>query len=298
MAQTTTLQVVDTSQFPFDINDIEYFVIEREDGTVVKFVIARDRDTGAIARANGYGGMVSTVGAASATTTPQWRQSLSDFCHHYPAKEPVFSTPDGHVGLWIADAPGCRRDKGLFDVVIDGGDVLTVYAPAKPKVILEGDADLVELMKQYVEPDAVSAYLAKEPKVLQIDWYDRKAPPLHPEFWVALAQELHDNPAITRVVTCCQGGHGRSGSALTALMMCYTDYSPLDAITHLRAVHCPRAIESTVQHDYLNRLATHLGRPANSHESYKVKDFRDRFLHEVTSTHAKPFQDRLKKEKD
>ena len=93
----------------------------------------------------------------------------------------------------------------------------------------------------------------------------------------------------------CQGGHGRSGTALTALMMVLTPtYNCADAILHLRAVHCPRAIESKEQHEYLDKLAVSLGRKGNSGELVGVANYRERFL-AIKKKAAQPYQERLKK---
>ena len=82
---------------------------------------------------------------------------------------------------------------------------------------------------------------------------------------------------------------------MVALMMCMTSYTPLEAISHLRAIHCARAIESVVQHNYLNELGGLLGRPADALEAEKVKDFKTHFL-SLTNTFAAPYQARLKGE--
>lgn len=272
--------------FPFELDDLDFWLIEREDGTVVKFTVDRKRDQ---TQGTGYQGQYTQVTG---------KQSLSAYCKHDPAKEPVFTAVKGDrkVSLWIADAAGTRVHKNDFDLVIDAGDVLSIWKPLPPKPVLKGDAELVEAMGMYAMQPVETP--PKDPRILQIDWWDRKAPPLSVDFWPDLAKRLLDDPGIEKVLTNCQGGHGRSGSTLVALMMCYTDYDALDAITHLRAVHCARAIESAIQHDYLDLLAVHLGREPNAHQAHQVKDFRERFLTEVTSKYAKPYQDRLKKEKE
>ncbi len=131
-------------------------------------------------------------------------------------------------------------------------------------------------------------FLEDYPRILQLDWPDRDRPPLIPQAWPHLAAHLNGN-----IMTACQDGHGRSGTAAACLMMCWTDYSPLDAISHLRALHCPQAIESVEQHSYLNELARVLGRPEDANE--KVSSYRERFL-SMTSEWAKPGQDRLRAE--
>lgn len=286
MTQTDTTSTTPTQPFPFTIEDLAYFVIEREDGTIVKFTMDGKGDFGRV-------GSSTPVGAASPHyPTP----SMSAWCAHNPAAVPTYTVGRGEgkppLGIWIADAQGTRAHKTHFDLVIDGGDVLSIWTPKPSSPRLEGDPALCEALEQYA---VESAPIASGPRILQIDWYDRKAPPLHPAFWPDLAQRLLDDESLKRVLVCCQGGHGRSGSTLVALMMCYTDYNSIDAITHLRAVHCARAIESIEQHEYLARLSAHLDRPCDPGETSQITDFKARFL-TLTSPYAAPWQERLKGE--
>lgn len=261
-----------TTSFPFTLTDLSAFVIKRKDGTTIRTTITR----GAAPVAAGTASPALPAHYTSAYTP---HRSLSIWCHHYPAQEPLLATPD--LSLWIADAAGARRDSAKFDLTLDCGDVLTVFQQDQ---VLSGDSGLARILTPHVT--------IKPSRVLKVRWPDRATPALDVAFWPALLETLKA-ANITRVLTCCQGGHGRSGTSAVALMLLLTDYSPLDAITHLRAVHCPRAIESVSQLEYLNKLAVMLGRPADALESEKVPDFRKRFLN-LTSSFAAPWQDRLR----
>ena len=60
--------------------------------------------------------------------------------------------------------------------------------------------------------------------------------------------------------------------------MCYIpSYTPLDAFIHLRAVHCPRAIESTAQHKYINEVGIALGREGNMPALGNVHNYKEAF---------------------
>ncbi len=248
------------------------WIIRMKDGNVVRYVVdVPNRDkvealitTGKVKRAPGLGSNYTPSAVNSGYnpgyyTSPAY--SLSPLCAH-KGEDPVFT--NGNTSLFICDASGARASKyDQFDLVIDGGGVLTDWAP---RAVTYGDAHYTSIVRPFEMQTSVR-------RVLKVDWTDRSAPLLAPQAWIELAKALPP-----RVMTCCQGGHGRSGTALVALMMCLTDYDPLDAITHLRAAHCPRAIESKIQHDYLDWLAEVLGREQNAHEAEKVTDYRGRFL--------------------
>ena len=79
-------------------------------------------------------------------------------------------------------------------------------------------------------------------------------------------------------MTACVGGHGRSGTSFVCLLLNNApDYDALDAIVHVRAVHCPRAIESIFQHEYIDDVATFLGREANAKKASSINDYKAAF---------------------
>lgn len=271
--------------FPFQLSDLAGWVIKNKDGSVVRYVLTQPPTNERVPH--------TALPAHYSKPTTQANQSWGSMCHHNPAPHPVYEhvTPEGgKVQLFIADSVGARAFKDEFDIVIDGGDAIHPY---KFESRVDGnDPTLVDFARDY------EWVPTKGPKIIHIAWGDRQAPPVYVQFWTALAKEfaLRSNEQDTplKILTVCQGGHGRSGTALVSLMMAYTDYTPLDAITHLRAVHCPRAIESKIQHDYLNALAGVLGRKQNAHDADQVKDFKARFMKEMTSEFASVQQERLK----
>ena len=151
--------------------------------------------------------------------------------------------------------------------------------------ILSGDVNLTQTLRPYRAPRFFS-------RVLKIDWEDRAAPDVLPEFWVELNKRL-----VGDVMTCCQGGHGRSGTALVCLLLVNApDYDARDAIVHLRASHCPRAIESAVQHDYIDDVAKFLGREPNALAVREITDYKAAFATSEKAT-AVRFRELLAKEK-
>lgn len=272
-------------QFPFSLDDIKGWIIKRKDGIIVRYNLVDASEIKLVKKETGG----SFVQRAWTSTSGKF----SDWCQHTPdpANEPIFEK-DG-IALYIADAAGARKAYDKFDVAIDGGSVLTVSGE-HDLPFLFGDP-LFNKLNRFVNKTAYKP--TAETKILKLRWYDRCAPPVTPSFWPNLLSVLKDlrkkeNKERLTVLTICQGGHGRSGSALVALMMCLEEtYSPLDALTHIRALHCARAIESKEQHEYLNELAKLLKREPDALDAEEVKSFKARLLSEPVF--AQNYKDRL-----
>lgn len=90
------------------------------------------------------------------------------------------------------------------------------------------------------------------PQVIKLDWPDMSAPHLLPlEFW----RELFELLPTGLTVACCVGSHGRTGTLMTALTMASGALTVADvAMLHIRSIHCPYAVESYSQIDYLYEL--------------------------------------------
>lgn len=283
MTTEAVVKGTDKKSFPsFLLQDINFWIIKRKDGTLVKYKLARD-------------GVKAVTKSTSTSTSSQPAFSASSWCkEHKPevGKDYVFKSADGKVELYIADYEGAPKIYQNFDLAIDCGNIIT---PAKWESAKLTAGSIANNFAAPLEQFVIKATKNTD-KVLWIEWADRAAPPVTVKFWTALAAQLQavgTTEKPFRVLTVCHGGHGRSGTALTALMMALSTYSPLEAITHLRAVHCPRAIESAVQHDYLNILGGYLNREKNAHDTDKVKDYKATFL-AMTNPFAKEAQDRLK----
>jgi len=286
-------------QFPFDLKDIKGWIIRKHDGTAIRYEVTRPDDFAKTnERARERTGATGPAFWNRSGGTTSYSTHYSAWCHHEPVPtkdEPIFEK-DG-IRLFIADAMGAKAVHQLYDVAIDGGHVLPV--PGEYSLpTLYGDKMLSsKLLKFSTKVPLAQLEHKGGVRILKIDWEDRQAPPLTPAFWPALLAELKflqgKKGAPLNVLTICQGGHGRSGSALAILIMLLTDYTPLDVLTHVRALHCARAIESKVQHDYLNEVAKFLGREPDAMDAEEVKSFKERFL-TLTNPSALPYIDRVK----
>lgn len=92
-----------------------------------------------------------------------------------------------------------------------------------------------------------------EPPVLEIDWPDYSIPSLRREWWQALVSYLRTVEGDVAIT--CQGGHGRTGTAL-AIIASLGGVVPkkVDPVLWLRKLYCLDAVESNSQLGYFERI--------------------------------------------
>jgi hypothetical protein len=85
---------------------------------------------------------------------------------------------------------------------------------------------------------------------LVIDWPDYGAPP----FRYGFTRSVHKHcvkQGIKEVVVYCVGGHGRTGTYLSSLLIEVQGLSYTDAVNFVRGAHCKKAVESKAQEAWL-----------------------------------------------
>lgn len=88
------------------------------------------------------------------------------------------------------------------------------------------------------------------PDLIRLDWPDMTAPVHIPvAFWLRLWAMLPEHTVVA-----CMGGHGRTGTALAALLVA-DGREGQEAIDMVRTKHCARAIETSKQEAYIKQLA-------------------------------------------
>lgn len=96
-------------------------------------------------------------------------------------------------------------------------------------------------------------YHRTDGRTIYVPWEDREAPPLQYVFWRELIKRL---PAKGSLIVCCFAAHGRTGTALAALMLAADpNMTARAAIANVRKIHCFSAIESKSQERYLEDMA-------------------------------------------
>lgn len=151
-------------------------------------------------------------------------------CQHNPAH---MLDLDG-VAILVADLYGASR-------AADGSVVLNCTGDARRTFI-----ELPPSMR------TLAAHLP-QPRVTEITlpWPDGGIPPVLASFWRALIEQCAATGAP--LVIHCIGGHGRTGTALAAILIAYSIPAG-DAIEWVRKNHCDRAIETKAQEYYLADL--------------------------------------------
>ena len=100
--------------------------------------------------------------------------------------------------------------------------------------------------------DVLRAHLDRAPvEEITLPWDDGGTPPVKATFWRALI-ELCAARKVPLVIHCI-GGHGRTGTALAAILIAYAIPAD-DAIAFVRKNHCDKAIETLRQERYLAEL--------------------------------------------
>jgi hypothetical protein len=92
--------------------------------------------------------------------------------------------------------------------------------------------------------------------VITLPWEDMSPPPVQPEFWINLVKRLPPG----NIGVGCVGGHGRTGTAIAAMLICSTSKNATQAIRWVRREYCESAIENDAQEKYLFVLEKKLGR--------------------------------------
>jgi hypothetical protein len=91
---------------------------------------------------------------------------------------------------------------------------------------------------------------------LFIPWEDYDIPDLTLQDWkdlLTMIENLHKDYNITKVLFCCDGGHGRTGTAL-AIMAYLCNIEKENPIAFIRQVYCKKAIETAFQEYYVLQI--------------------------------------------
>ena len=148
---------------------------------------------------------------------------------HYPTKVLELGG-----GVWAGSKYECKGSLSSFSVILNCTGVETHF----PKHKIPFDWG-----KNFEKPDL---------NEIVLDWDNNQPVIINPHFWIALRNFILDGDK--RILVCCVGGHGRTGTALAALMLTSGTWKTWDAIKEIRKVYCDEAVETKVQVTYLEDL--------------------------------------------
>lgn len=142
------------------------------------------------------------------------------------------------------------------------GDDIKIYAGKRCDVIDELNdfnlavnltGDSVKMNHKFGEFTQLEKYSSQYRfKEIVLDWPDYGVIYFPLDFWLELAQVI--KKVGGKVVFFCIGGHGRTGTAIAAMMITYLEWDAWAAIDWIRKNYCSEAVESKEQENYLVRL--------------------------------------------
>lgn len=160
----------------------------------------------------------------------------------------------------LAGAKGSDVDYEAADIVIDCAGITKKDFNNPAGSVVSGTARLVDAVKESIT----------HPDTLFIDWPDMRTPKVGAKFWQSLLEAIPDK---SRVVICCVGSHGRTGTAMACLIAANAvtlgrDQVPdaVDIIKFVRKNHCSKAVETQSQEDYIAKIVAHYKDPGNQEE--------------------------------
>jgi protein-tyrosine phosphatase len=89
-----------------------------------------------------------------------------------------------------------------------------------------------------------------------VPWPDFDIPKVKISFWNSLHKFIISN-GWKKACLHCAGGHGRTGTALSALLIVHNKMSAYDAVCYVRENYCNEAVETFKQFEYLQSLDFH-----------------------------------------
>jgi Protein-tyrosine phosphatase len=185
---------------------------------------------------DGYGGYGGTVGGMVGGT-------YISKCSHKPFRAFALKTKPGRGGweVYVGTKAYCtpELEEMDFDIILNcagSGSVLPNHKIPMP------------WGKKYEHLNA---------KEIQLDWPDFGIPIIKLDFWGELLKHIKQHKS--KVLIFCMGGHGRTGTALAALMIA-DGYQPQVAKDWIWKNYCRKAIESTGQEAYLDRIFDYYSR--------------------------------------
>jgi protein-tyrosine phosphatase len=122
--------------------------------------------------------------------------------------------------------------------------------------------------------------LRRETPVISITWPDYSVPAVSRRRWAEIVEAIHAFAEVpVDILFCCQGGHGRTGTAL-AIICSLLNIIPEneDPVKWVREKYCKKAVESNEQLNYIELITGRL----TKEEAYKEQFLQPPSLQSIT----------------
>jgi hypothetical protein len=163
-------------------------------------------------------------------------------CSHNPSH---IITMDG-VDYFAADRQGATKFNG--DIIIN-----LTSTPNFPVVIPE------DLKEHYDIPS----------EEIMVPWPDFGSPRLKMSFWETIHNVIKSREAQSVCIHCAHG-HGRTGTALSCILVAMGGYSAIEAVDIVREYHCEEAVESQEQCFYILNVDHYYNNREIKEENYPM----------------------------
>lgn len=251
----------------YDSEDGVYYVDGEDDnvGWFQEYLKQREMEKikGDSDMGNDWNGSKSSTGthsySGSGTGTGTGGHSSSGTSYQWTSHKPSLAFE--HDGIqFIGTAKTYLDDIVLYDtdLIINCTGIKFVPRPAKP---------FIKEVPAWLDIQAdTEGNAAKPPPQLLLDWTDFGVPPerIDLNFWESILEGAKRND-IDRIIVCCVGGSGRTGTALAALAIAsgvtvgeddeaHELNEPDEAIVFIRKEYHDKAIENKAQELYIWNL--------------------------------------------
>jgi hypothetical protein len=141
-------------------------------------------------------------------------------------------------------------------------------------------------------PSQLSRHLDIPYQEIMIPWPDYGIPRVKVSFWKAL-HTIARRKKWKKVCIHCGHGHGRTGTALSALLVANLGYSAIDAVDIVRTNHCEDTVESPDQCTYLQNIDEHYNGRQPTEETLPMPAMLTNYLYQKTKEET---EDKLNEE--
>lgn len=141
----------------------------------------------------------------------------------------------------------CFEDKASGVNVYGGGATREAY-PTKEMLVL----DLCGRFRPEIEANFPLPACLESHKWLRISWEDMGTPSLSLDSWEQIIKIIRAEKRD--VLVACQGGHGRTGTALSILAGLMGALPKEDIVNTLRGIYCEKIVETCGQIKYIEEM--------------------------------------------